>query len=411
MNSKTIYRLNKLYDKTLAKPKWRKRLNNFLYGFLWKLAFKISCLKKTDEKLVLFVANCDYKMPKDFQSLYDYAKKCGYKCQCLYKFKGGSPIIFKNELSKIKSDLVFQKYYARAKITFLDEYYLPAYANKPRKGTRLVQLWHGCGAFKRFSYSIKDSSWGLESELFEKYHVHKTYTDIIASSEDIVPVYNEAFDAADGIVKALGVPRTDVYFDGKFVSEQRENLVKKYPLLSGKKIVLWAPTLRGNNVESSYTQKAIDFLKLKNNLGEDYVLLIKLHPRISDSLSFSDEEKAQLSSFVIDISKDVDIDTALCASDIVITDYSSLIFEYALLNRPMIFYAYDLEEYEDQRSFYYDYQSFVPGKIVKNTDELSEAVITAEKDFDEDKIDRFKEKFMSACDGKSTQRVFDFVSS
>lgn len=410
MKNFLVEKLNNLYRRTLEKPSHRKRLNNFLYFFLWKLTFKLSCLRKPDEKTVLFVSNCDKELSKDFASLYDLAKQRGYKCRVLTKFKGGSRVIFRNELSKIKTDLAFQREFARAKVTFLDEYYLAAYANKPRKGCRLVQLWHGCGAFKRFSYSVKDSPWGLESELFEKYRVHKSYTDIIASSEYIIPVYNEAFNADEGVVKALGTPRTDVYFDREFISRQKKLLLERFPALEGKKIVLWAPTLRGNNVQSSFTQKAIDFLSLKKELGDGYALLVKLHPRVSSALSFSDEEKKELSGFLFDISKGTDIATALCASDIVITDYSSLIFEYSILSRPMIFYAYDLEDYEAQRSFYYSYESFVPGKIVKESRELASAIKSAESDFSKEKLEEFRQKFMSACDGSSTQRVFDFVT-
>ncbi len=406
MKDKLINKLNEHYRSHLAKPKSRRRLNNFLYFFVWKAAYFLFSLRKVDEKLVLFVANCDCKMPEDFKSLFEYAKKKGYKCVCLFKFKGGSKVIYKNELSKIKSDIVFQKYFARAKVTFLDEYYLPAFANKPRKGSRLVQLWHGCGAFKRFSYSIKDSSWGLESELFEKYKVHKSYTDIVASSKDIIPIYNEAFNADEGIVKALGTPRTDVYFDIDYINSQKDILLEKYPEIKDKKIILWAPTLRGDNVETSYTGKAIDFVALKNGLDKNTVLLVKLHPRVADSLSFGKEEKAQLDGFLIDISKEFTISTALCCADCVITDYSSLIFEYALLKRPMIFYAYDLDEYENQRSFYYDYNTFVPGKIAKTTDELISALNSTD-DYDYGKLDGFIQKFMSACDGHSTQRVFE----
>lgn len=398
--------LNKHYSIFLAKAKHRKRLNDFLYFFVWKFIYRLYSLKKVDEKLIFFAAPYDDKLPGDFSSLYEMAKSKGYKCVCLFKFKGGSSVAYKNELSKIKADIKFQKYFARSKVTFLNEYYLPAYANKPRKNSRLVQLWHGCGAFKRFSYSIKDSSWGLESGLFEKYNVHKTYTDITASSKDIIPIYNEAFDAEDGIVKALGVPRTDVYFDSDFVLSQKNILTEKYPGIKGKRLILWAPTLRGNDVQSSYTEKAIDFIKLKNNIHKDTVILVKLHPRIADKLSFGEEEKKELDGFVVDISKDISIETALCSADIVITDYSSLIFEYALLKRPMIFYAYDLEAYEGQRSFYYDYESFVPGKIAKTTDELAE-IINNIQNYDYSVLDSFTEKFMSACDGNSTKRIFE----
>lgn len=402
-----IKKLNDLYYKTLHKEKWRKALNDFLFFFLWKLAFFLFSLKGTDKKLILFVASNDYEMPKEYKALFDKGKSEGYKCICLYKFKGGSPIIFKNELSKIKSDLVFQKYYARAKTTFLYDYYLPAYANRVKKGNRLVQLWHGCGAFKKFGYSTKDSSWGLGENLLDKYNVHQNYTDAITSSSYVIPKYAEAFNTKSEIMKAVGIPRTDVYFDSEFVQGQKMVLLNKYPELSGKKLILYAPTFRGDSFRDSYNEKAIDFIKFKNAFSKDYALLLKLHPHVSKSLTFSDEEKKELSGFLFDISKTVLIDTALCSADILIADYSSLIFEYALLKRPMVFFSYDLERYNNERSFYYDYKSFVPGEIAKSTDELISALKRAEESYDINSLSQFNEKFMSSCDGNSTQRVFD----
>ena len=117
----------------------------------------------------------------------------------------------------------------------------------------------------------------------------------------------------------------------------------------------------------------------------------------------TDEDKEKYGDFVFDGSTTVKIETALCAADILIADYSSLIFEYSLLNKPMLFYAYDLEEYEHDRSFYFDYKSFVPGKIVINNDEIIKAI--QDKDFRADRIPTFREKFMGACDGECVKRI------
>lgn len=403
-----IKALNFLYLKTLAKKKCRKRYNDFLYFFLWKISFAFSRLFPVKKNMIFFACVFDEEIPGDFRLLYEEAKKEGFDCVCLFKFNTNSRVAFLNEWRKLKNDLKFQRLYAAAAVTFLNEYYLPAYANKPRKGTRLVQLWHGCGAFKKFSYSIKDSSWGLESELFDRYHVHKTYTDIFASSKDIVPIYNEAFSAENGVVKPLGNARTDVYFNSDFVKEQREILQNLIPEAKGKKVILWAPTLRGNDAVNAYTNVNIDFVKMKKEIGKDCIFLIKFHPRVKDSFAFSKEE--ELSSFVFDVTGKLSIETALCASDIVVTDYSSLIFEYSLLNRPMVFFADDLDSYENQRSFYFPYEKLVPGKIAKTGDELIEALKTAESDFDEEKLKKFKNKFMSACDGNSTKRILHEVT-
>lgn len=398
---------NKLYLLTLAKPKVREAYNDFLFFFLWKVVFFFSSIGKKKENLILFVADYHDKLPDEYKSLYQLATEKGYKCVCIYKFRSDSSVAFSNEFSKFKNDLKFERLYAKAKVTFLYDYYLPAYANEPRKNSRLVQLWHGCGAFKKFGYSTKDCDWGMNEEKLRKYHVHKTYTDVLVSSEFIKDKYAQAFDLSQDKIKAYGVARTDVYFSSQFVENQKEVLIKQYPFLKDKKLILYAPTFRGNSLNHSKGENAIDLVKLCKNLEDDCAFLIKLHPLVRQKPDYTKEEEALMKDKIVDISDTVNIQTALCSADLVITDYSSLIFEYAILKRPMIFYAYDLQDYENGRSFYYDYSSFVPGEIAKDTDELIALLKNSEKNFDEQRVEKFKEKFMSSCDGHSTERIFE----
>lgn len=395
---------NDHYYKYLHKEKYRNRLNSLLF-FLWKVVYKLACLLPIDKKAILFVANNDFGVPPEYESLWNTAKEQGYKTRFIFKSANKSDVIYENEWNKIKNDFKFQIRYATAKCTFVYDYYLPAFANKPRKGTKLIQIWHACGAFKKWGYSTKDSSWGLKGDFFQKYNVHKTYTDIITSSSHINHIYAEAFESDTEKVKSLGVPRTDVFFDNEFVSAQKSLLLQKYPELENKKLVLWAPTYRGDSIRTSHNEISVDFLKLKKLIGDDFAILVKLHPHVAKSFSLKNLPD-KLNSFVYDISKEFQISSALCFSDMVISDYSSLIFEYALFERPMIFYAYDLDDYDSSRSFYYDYEEFVPGEIAKTTDELAAAILNADKNFDKEKVISFKEKFMSACDGKSTERIF-----
>jgi CDP-glycerol glycerophosphotransferase (TagB/SpsB family) len=99
------------------------------------------------------------------------------------------------------------------------------------------------------------------------------------------------------------------------------------------------------------------------------------------------------------------IEEALCAADICISDYSSLIFEYSLFERPMLFYAYDYDTYGKYRGTYYDYESFIPGKMVRTEEELMDAVVNMDSWFDKTQVREFKEKYMRFCDGHSTKRV------
>ncbi len=410
MNNKKTERLNKHYYKFLHKEKYRTLLNNFLYFFVYKAVYMFYSLKKVDDKLVLFVANKDTDMPSDFRSLHKLAKKLGYKTLCFYKPEQSSNVFYENELKKIRKDLSFIKYYAVAKYTFVYDYYLPSFIHKPRKGSRLIQVWHGCGAFKKWGYSIKDSSWGLNGKLYDRYKIYKSYTDIITSSEEVIPFYAEAFGADVSKIKALGVARTDVFFDRAFVEQKKKDVYSKYNISEDKKIILWAPTFRGDNLNKSHNEITLDLEMMFNALKDDYVLLIKLHPHLVKGFNARTFAPDYMKDFAIKPHPSYPIENLLCAADIVITDYSSLIFEYALLENPMIFYPYDLEEYEKSRAFYYDYRSFVPGVIVRDTEGIIKEVRSSEKHFDKERVVSFKNKFMSACDGLSTERIFDEIT-
>lgn len=384
--------------------KMKKLLTNvrrwILFYIVWRAAFRLASLKPIDGRLILFAFSKNYsEMPDNLRGLYKYYNSKGYNCKIMQ-----SP---QSSLKRVLFDIEFQKYYARCKCVFVTDNFDPLYANKPNRGTRVVQLWHACGAFKKWGYSTLDLKWGGSREDMLRFPMHNTYTDVFVSSEYIIPCYAEAFGCNKSIIKALGTPRTDIYFDIDFVSGSRGTLLESFPEIGNRKIILYAPTFRGNSPEQSYNDMPLDYAAMKQNFGEEYALVLKLHPFTAKKYRLSDEEKRLYGDFVFDASS-LPIETVLCASDLLIADYSSLIFEYALLKRPMIFFAYDLEEYDRDRSFYYDYRGFVPGKIAASNDEIIRTI--KEKDFREEKIPEFTEKFMSACDGHCTERIGEYCT-
>lgn len=371
-------------------------IKKFLFYFIWKIAYHLACIFPVNKKLIIFAFNQNYsQMPDNMVPLYNQLKAKGYKCKII-----NSPV---KVINRMIYETFFQFVYARARCVFVTDYFFPIYANNPRKGTKVIQLWHACGAFKKWGYSTIDLAWGGTRQQIMEFPMHNTYTDVAVSAESVIPCYAEAFGCDKNTIKPLGTPRTDIYFDDKFVASQREEILRQFPAIGERKIILYAPTFRGNKVSESYNEIRLEFDKMKQDLGDEYALVLKLHPFTAKKFKLSDEEKAKYGDFVFNGSTSLKIETALCGADILISDYSSLIFEYALLNKPMMFYSYDLEEYDRDRSFYFDYKSFVPGKIVLDTDEIISAIKNS--DFEYEKVTDFKNKFMSACDGKSTQRI------
>ena len=135
--------------------------------------------------------------------------------------------------------------------------------------------------------------------------------------------------------------------------------------------------------------------------GREYKSALQQLEDAKELTGGQDQEMAELAQ--------MEIEELLCTADICISDYSSLIFEYSLFEKPMIFFAYDLDEYFDYRGFYYDYDEMTPGPIVKDSHELIRTIKEIDAAFDPAEVAAFKEKFMSACDGKATERIIDTI--
>ncbi|MBR4451510.1 MAG: CDP-glycerol glycerophosphotransferase family protein [Clostridia bacterium] len=296
----------------------------------------------------------------------------------------------------------FYELYATSKVVIVDDYYNLLNTVEKRGNVTLFQLWHACGAFKTFGFSRL----GKPDSPRQSSPNHRMYDFTTVSSQGIVKYYAEGFGISDEKVLPTGIPRTDIFLDKDYEARVKESFYSKYPQLKNKKIILFAPTFRGAGQKSAfYPVSAFDPNAFSEKLGEDYAVLIKLHPFCEEKFEIRPENSGR----VIDLSEEDEINDLLFVTDILITDYSSCIFEASLLDIPMLFYAYDLYQYISERDFYSDFESFVPGKIVFTEEELGNSII--EGDFESGKIPAFKEKFFSQIDGKSSRRVADKILS
>lgn len=184
----------------------------------------------------------------------------------------------------------------------------------------------------------------------------------------------------------------------------KEHLFAAIPQATEKRIILYAPTFRGQT-HYAVSPDVVDLDRLSAAVGRDSVLLIKHHPFVKERPAIPAGSK----DFAFDVTDILTIEELLCVCDLCISDYSSLVFEYSLFERPMIFFAHDLEDYFDWRGFYYDYKSFVPGPIVRTTDELIEVLTHPDEHIDLERVRAFRQKYMSACDGHATERILDRI--
>lgn len=296
---------------------------------------------------------------------------------------------------------------ATADVIFLEDYTRPYYGLKFRKGTRVVQLWHACGAFKRFGFDaigFEDSnSFDFESS------AHGFYTDVITSSSRVRQIYANAFNVPFSSVKALGVPRSDLFFKSGFVRKSRSDFFSRNPLLKNKKLVLYAPTFRGRPERRYFFAHGIDW-NVMREMGDDFVFMIKLHP----SMKYIDPDIPDFLRDRVLILRGMDgLNQLMAVCDVFVTDYSSSIFEYSLLGKPIVYYMFDIDKYHKERSFYFDVKDYIYGDVAINTQELIAGIGAAYRNMDKYEVARkqFVERFMGNSLGGAADRVVDYFWS
>lgn len=304
--------------------------------------------------------------------------------------------IFNRITTLLNLFLVKSRCLATSQYIFLNDNFLPLAFMNFHPDADVVQLWHAAGAFKKFGLSAPTDPNLVELER----KIAKRLSYVVVSSENVAPCYMEAFGVGKAKILPLGVPRTDYYFQDHDQDTLRNKFEKDYPALKGKKMVLYAPTFREDPKLDKNLLKNLDMDLFHQELGEEYVLAVRLHPQIN--------QLQELSPEVIDLTDYPDEKELLLLTDILVTDYSSIMVEYALLEKPLIFYPYDLEFYDFyERGFYHDYHDLVPGPIARSNDEL--IAIIKENKYDFDKIRDFKKSQFDHLDGKSSRRVVDYL--
>jgi CDP-ribitol ribitolphosphotransferase len=280
----------------------------------------------------------------------------------------------------------------------MDNVFLPmAYIRFPKK-VKVIQLWHGTGTIKRFG---QDVNTGTLRKLEKR--ANSRITHLIVNSEETRKKYAGAFGVTEDNVFIYGLPRTDMFFDQRIAKEKKRSFYRRYPGLIGKKLVLYAPTFRDSEILNP--KLALDTDKMCKELPKDYVILLRLHPYVTEVYKKQGLLPAKGNDRVISMSSFGDINTLLLVSDYLITDYSSVIFEYCLLEKPIIFYAYDLEQFSDHgRGFYRPYEEFVPGPVVKDTRDILR--LLKENQYDLGKIRSFVNRNYRYLDGKSAERLY-----
>lgn len=277
-----------------------------------------------------------------------------------------------------------------------------------REETKVIQLWHGVGAFKHVGHStVNNKHFGNDQRYWDEFNNYRNYTCVTIASEDQSWIFEESMQLPPEKMLAVGVARTDVFFDKKYIKEAYRTLYERFPQIKGKKILLYAPTFRGK-VENGKAPDRMDMREMAEALSDEYVLLIKHHGLAKDVPPIPEDLE---DSFVFDMNKNsiLDIDSLLAIADVLITDYSSVAFEFAIMERPIIFFTYDLDQYVEERGLYFDFRKEAPGPLCFDTKDIVEYLSDPEHNFDRQKLLDFRNEYVRACDGHATERTIALI--
>ncbi|WP_423363135.1 CDP-glycerol glycerophosphotransferase family protein [Mycoplasma sp. P36-A1] len=356
-----------------------KKIENIIATILIKLTFYLTYLLPVNKNKVAIISyfNQDYNL--EFNKIVEILN--------------ANKVIVKSDLHKFNSSLkgkflylfsfIHQTYlFNTAKVIVVDGNSFVHRTINKKKNVHIMQVWHATGAIKKF---------GEETEN-RRYKI-KAYDSIIVGSEYFKAIFAKALATPLENVKALGVSKTDYLFDQDFINDSQYTFYKKYPKLINKKIVLYAPTFRGDGIDDmKFVNK--DIKQLQKQLPSQYQLIVRLHPLI----------KEKVNDFMM--CDEFNLYTMLSVSDIIISDYSALIYDAAILNKHIIMYLDDLEEYKKTRglSVNIDDFSFIKSYTIKEViHSITNYKINNEKNV------KFINEYLDKIDGLSSQRIAKYI--
>lgn len=346
------------------------------------------------QRKITYISRQMNTVPLDFA----LTKECMEKKYPQYKHKILAKMIPSSLFGKINYCfyMFVQMYHiATSQVVILDTYCIPISILKQRDDLIVIQMWHALGAFKKFGYSILDQEEGSSSTIAKLMKMHQNYTYVLSSSELTAPYFQEAFHVRQEQIKIYPLPRVDLLLNQNEKKKIVDKIYSQYPSLKNtrKKIIVYAPTFRkGDNTLKDGVYNLLNHIDF-----DKYIVIFKKHPltslHIHDDRIIEDNEFTSLEFFHV--------------ADVMITDYSAVLFEASMLHKPIYFYAFDLKSYMKKRDFYVDYQTMMPGPVFEDPQLLIDAIENNE--YDLQKIEEFQRLMIAPCQKSYTEDLVDFI--
>lgn len=366
-----------------------------------------------NEKIILFESGNGRNYSGNPRYIYEEILNQGLndEFKCVWSLIDTDIKIPGNPVKVRRSYFKFLYYTLRSGAWIFDARHL--YYLRKNKKAKYVQTWHGT-PLKKLALDMEYMDMNGSQDI-ERYH--QEFRDnsllwqyLISQNPFSSEIFRSAFDFK-GEMLEIGYPRNDILIN-RNNAEDIDEIKSRFNIPKDKKIILYAPTWRDNQYHDNNEYKfatEMDFDKMHKELGDEYTLIVKFHYLVKENIDWS-----RYDNFVIECDAEWDIQELYLISDMMITDYSSVMFDYSILKRPMIFFAYDLDNYKNNlRGFYFDMFEEVPGPICQTNEEMIEFIKNyTEEDYQTqfgEKYKKWSEKFNPFDDGNASKKVIELI--
>lgn len=376
-----------------------------LFIFKWHLRIIYFFIKlfTVRKKKVFFLSRQFDSVPYNYQVLMDGLIKDGYDVKVICK-KVSSSVnsTIRNEKKNRKSNKeIFSviKYYfnlykqmvyaSTSKVIVVDGYNIVSSLLKHKRGTKVIQLWHSLAAIKKFGYQTIGYPDGLNPKIAKMLCMHYNYDYVISGSKAMNKYFAEAFNVDINKVLEIGTPTID------FLLQKNDKIVnqiyKEYPKLKKKINLLYAPTFRSDGRNNA------DEL-IKNIDSNKYNLIISLHPKDintkNDKVICIDRDRYTTFDFIR-------------VSDYVITDYSAVAIDSCILNKKVIFYVYDYDQYDKENGINIDLFKELPGCTFRNIKDMVNMLDNNK--YNDQAFQKFRKKYVTNLNGGCTKKLIELI--
>lgn len=360
------------------------------FKFLMNFIYKLFKLFKTKNKIT-FISRQSNNISIDFKLLIEDINK---------ESPDTKLVVLNKELNKsIISKIIYffhmfiQMYHiSTSKVVILDGYCIMISILKHKKDLKVIQIWHALGSLKKFGYSTLGKNDGRDSKIAELMDMHKNYDYVLTSSEISKPFFKEAFNVQDENMLVMSLPRVDYLQSDEYKKKVTNKFYEIYNECDNKKEnILYCPTHRKE--ENVNIQELVSCINLNK-----YNFIVKLHDGQEYVYTADTKYNKQTEFTGMDL---------LHIADYIITDYSAIVYEASIVEKPIYFYTYDYDKYMDDRGWYIDYNKEMPGPILSNFKDIIKMI--EDKEYDKQSIIEFKNKYIDDLSKNLANKLTKFI--